>query len=136
MKAYKLRGAKIPEYRFSVIEGVIPIDEILPKVKEYKASLTIFLAAVLMCAINEEIPARLKRKPVVLSIPVNLRNYFSSQTARNFYGVINVDYDFSKGTGDLIDVIEVLKKKFKDNLTPEVLARRINKLASLEHNYF
>lgn len=136
VKAYKLRGAKIPEYRFSVIEGVIPIDEILPKVKEYKASLTIFLAAVLMCAINEEIPAGLKRKPVVLSIPVNLRNYFSSQTARNFYGVINVDYDFSKGTGDLIDVIEVLKKKFKDNLTPEVLARRINKLASLEHNYF
>ena len=48
----------------------------------------------------------------------------------------SVDYDFSKGTGDLIDVIEVLKKKFKDNLTPEVLARRINKLASLEHNYF
>jgi hypothetical protein len=93
VKAYKLRGAKIPEYRFSVIEGVIPIDEILPKVKEYKASLTIFLAAVLMCAINEEIPARLKRKPVVLSIPVNLRNYFSSQTARNFYGVINVDYE-------------------------------------------
>jgi hypothetical protein len=88
-----------------------------------------------MCAINEEIPARLKKRPVVLSIPVNLRNYYSSQTARNFFGVINVDYDFSKGNDDLTEVIEALKKKFKENLTPEVLARRINKLASLEHNY-
>jgi hypothetical protein len=29
-----------------------------------------------------------------------------------------------------------LKEKFKENLTPEVLAGRINKLASLENNYF
>jgi hypothetical protein len=89
-----------------------------------------------MCAINEEIPARLKRKPVVLSIPVNLRNYYSSQTARNFFGVINVDYDFSKGSQELSEVINSLKEKFKENLTPEVLAGRINKLASLENNYF
>jgi NRPS condensation-like uncharacterized protein len=135
IKAFKIRGSKIPEYRISVIEGVIPVDEILPKVKEYKASLTIFLAAVLMCAINGEIPVRQKRKPVVLSIPVNLRNYYYSQTARNFFGVINVDYDFSKGSDNLIDVIECLKKKFKENLTPERLGKRINKLASLEHNY-
>lgn len=135
IKAYKIRGAKIPEYRISVIEGVIPVDKILPKVKEYNASLTIFLAAIFMCAINEEIPVRLKRKPVVLSIPVNLRNYYYSQTARNFFGVINVDYDFSKGSDNLIEVIEALKKTFKVNLTPERLGRRINKLASLEHNY-
>ena len=135
IKAYKIKGAKIPEYRFSVIEGVIPFDEIIPKVKEYKASLTIFLAAILMCAINEEVPARLKRKPVVLNIPVNLRNYYSSQTARNFFGVIKVEHDFSKGSQELSEVINSLKEKFKENLTPEVLAGRLNKLASLEHNY-
>lgn len=134
IKAFKIRGMKIPEYRISVIEGVIPVDKILPKVKEYKSSLTIFLAAILMCSINEEIPVRLKKKPVVLSIPVNLRNYYYSQTARNFFGVINVDYDFSESS-DLTEVIEVLKKKFKENLTPERLEKRINKLASLEHNY-
>ncbi|MFA6982470.1 MAG: hypothetical protein WC276_00815, partial [Sedimentibacter sp.] len=133
--AYKIKGAKIPEYRIRIIEGVIPVDEMLHKVKEYKTSLTIFLAAILMCAINEEIPSRLKSKPVVLSIPVNLRNYYSSQTARNFFGVVNVDYDFSKGSNELKEVIDALKKKFKENITPEIMARRINKLASLEHNY-
>ncbi len=135
IKAYKIRGSKIPEYRISVIEGVIPVDKILLKVKEYKTSLTIFLAAILMCSINEEIPVRQKGKPVVLSIPVNLRNYYVSQTARNFFGVINVDYDFSKGSDTLPEVIDALKKRFKENLTAERLGRRINKLASLEHNY-
>ncbi len=135
IKAYKIRGSKIPEYRISVIEGVIPVDKILPKVKEYKTSLTIFLAAILMRSINEEIPVRQKKKPVVLSIPVNLRNYYVSQTARNFFGVINVDYDFSKGSDSLTEVIDALKKRFKENLTAERLGRRINRLASLEHNY-
>ncbi|HHZ02899.1 MAG TPA: hypothetical protein GX396_08205 [Tissierellia bacterium] len=134
IKAFKIKGPKIPEYRMSIIEGVIPVDKILPKVKEYNTSLTVFLAAILMCSINEEIPLRLKKRPVVLSIPVNLRNYFHSQTARNFFGVINVDYDFSKGSAELREVIEALKIKFKENLTPEVLEKRINKLASLEHN--
>jgi hypothetical protein len=135
IKAFKIRGMKIPEYRISVIEGVIPADKMLSKVKEYKSSLTIFLAAVLMCSINEEIPLRLKKKPVVLSIPVNLRNYYYSQTARNFFGVMNVDYNFSKGSGELTEVIEALKQKFKENLTPERMEKRINKFASLEHNF-
>ncbi len=134
-RAFKLRGSKIPEYRISVIEGVIPVDLLLAKVKEYNTSMTIFLAAILMCAINEEIPVRLKERPVVLSIPVNLRNYYYSHTARNFFGVINVDYNFSAGSGELPDVIEHLKQSFRENLTPEILGRRINMLSSLEHNF-
>lgn len=136
VKAFKLRGPKIPEYRISVIEGVIPVDSILAKVKEHNTSLTIFLAAILMCAINEEIPVRMKKRSVVLSIPVNLRNYYYSQTARNFFGVINVDYNFSVGSNELDEVIDGLKKNFKEKLTPEILGKRINMLSSLEHNYF
>jgi len=134
-KAFRIRGAKIPEYRISVIEGIIPVDNMLLKAKEYKTSMTIFMAAILMCAINDEVPVRLKKRPIVLSIPVNLRNYYYSQTARNFFGVINVDYDFSTGSSDLKDVIEGLKSSFKENLTLEHLGRRINSLSSLEHNF-
>jgi len=135
VKAYKIRGMKIPEYRISVIEGIIPVDAIIQKVKEYNTSLTIFLAAILMCAINEDIPLRHKKRSVILSIPVNLRNYFHSETARNFFGVINVSYNFASGSGELQEVIEHLKNEFRENLTAEVLAKRINNLSSLEHNF-
>jgi len=135
IKAFKLRGPKVPEYRVSVIEGILPVDCTLAKAREYKASLTVFLASILMMAINEEIPLRLKKRPVVLSIPVNLRNYYNSQTARNFFGVINVGYDFSAGSSELQDVVDSLKNSFKENLRHEHLENRINMLSSLEHNY-
>jgi len=133
--AYKIRGQKIAEYRIKVIEGIIPIKDIMEKVKEHNTSLTIFLSSILMCSINEDIAARHKKNPVVLSIPVNLRKYFDSETARNFFGVINVDYNFNENSSDLNDVIIYLQKCFKERLTPENLSGRINGLASLEHNY-
>ena len=46
IKAFKIRGLKMPEYRIRVIEGVIPVDCILAKVKENKPSITIFLATI------------------------------------------------------------------------------------------
>ncbi|MDD4780404.1 MAG: hypothetical protein PHT02_07350 [Tissierellia bacterium] len=133
--AYQIRGIRLPEYRIKVIEGVMPVDDIMQIVKSYNTSLTIFLAAILMCSINEEIAIRHKKSPVVLSIPVNLRKYFNSETARNFFGVISVDYNFSDYSGDFVDVINHLENCFKENLTPEKLSQRINLLSSLEHNY-
>lgn len=133
--AYQIRGMKVAEYRIKVIEGIMPINDIMKIVKSHNTSLTIFLAAVLMCSINEEIALRHKKYPVVLSIPVNLRRFFNSETARNFFGVINVNYNFSDYNGDINNVINHLQKNFKDNLTPEQLSQRINLLSSLEHNF-
>ncbi len=133
--AYLIKGLKIPEYRLKVVEGVMPIKEILKVTKEYNTSLTIFLAAILMISIYEEMPTRHKKYPVVLNIPVNLRNYFNSETARNFFGVINVSYNFKENSCELQDVIKSLQNSFKENLTAENLSSRINALMSLEQNY-
>lgn len=135
IKAYQIKGLKIAEHRIKVIEGIMSLKEVMNVIKEYNTSLTIFLSAVLMCSINEEIAVRHKKHPVVLSIPVNLRKFFNSETARNFFGVINVGYNFSENNNDLREVISHLQNSFKENLTPENLSRRINALSSLEHNY-
>lgn len=134
--AYLIKGLKIPEYRLKVIEGVMPVKEVLKVAKQYDTSLTIFLASILMISINEEIPTRHKKYPVVLNIPVNLRNYFNSETARNFFGVINVSYNFKDNSSELADVIKSVHNSFKENLTEEKLSSRINSLMSLEENYF
>ena len=44
--------------------------------------------AMLLCSIHEEIPKNRQKKPVALMIPVNLRNYFPSQSMGNFFGWI------------------------------------------------
>lgn len=69
-------------------------------------------------------------------IPVNLRNYFPSDSVRNFFGWIDIGYNFSRQSGKLEDVIEFTSRFFKEELTPQRIAARMNGLIRLEKNPF
>ncbi|MBC8571158.1 hypothetical protein [Zongyangia hominis] len=133
--AHQLRGPRLSENRLRIIEGVAPVKDVLRKAHENHATLTVFLGAVLLCAIGEEMAVRDKKRPAVLTVPVNLRKYFDSQSARNFFSVINVGYDFRSGSGEFADVVEHLERGFAQMLTHEKLSERINMLAAIEHNF-
>ena len=135
-RAYKVRGLKYSGYRLKLIRGVIPVNQTLNKAHEYNCSITIFLTACLIAAIGEEIPERKKKKPVIISVPVNLRKYFKSETARNFFGTVNIEYNFSKNSGDFNDIIKKVSEQFSQNLTFENLSAHINSLSKVEHNAF
>lgn len=77
-----------------------------------------------------------RRYPVVLSVPVNLRTYFPSVTARNFFGTISIRYDFDKNSDKLEDIINEVKACFERELTQEKLSEHMNRLIALEHNAF
>ncbi len=66
----------------------LPVNAVLDKAHEYNVSLTTFLCAVMMMALQglqaEKVPSRKKRKPIKVLLPVNLRNLFPSKTLRNF----------------------------------------------------
>ncbi len=135
-KAYKIRGMKYSDYRIKLIKGNISASQILEKAHEYNCSLTVFLTACLISSFSDEIPIRKKKSPVVISVPVNLRKYFKSETARNFFGTMNIGYDFSKNSDKFEDIISAVQQEFKDNLTFEKLSDRINSFSKVEHNAF
>lgn len=66
----------------------VPVQAALSKAREYGVSLTVFLSAAVMMALQqmqaESVPNPNKRKPIKLLIPVNLRALFPSRTLRNF----------------------------------------------------
>ena len=66
----------------------MPVKEVLEKAHEYNVSLTTYLCAVMMMALQlmqkEKVRIRKKREPIKVLIPVNLRNLFPSKTLRNF----------------------------------------------------
>lgn len=132
-RAYELRGTKLPDYRLSIIEGELSSSAALAIAHRYGVSLTVFLTAVLIRAIHSRMSLREEKRPVTVTIPVNLRNYFPSDTARNFFGVVDVSYDFSTRSGDLEDIIAQLRAQLERELTPERLKIRMNQLARLEH---
>ena len=60
----------------------------LDKAHEYKVSLTEFLTAVMMSALqnlqSEKYPQRHRKKPIKIRVPANLRKLYPSKTLRNF----------------------------------------------------
>ncbi len=136
VSAYRIKGQKLSEHRLRVIEGVLPVGAAIEKAHAYGATLSVFFTAVLMCAIHADMAARAEKRPVVITVPVNLRNYFYSVSARNFFSVINVAYDFANGDGQLSDVIRQVARSFREELTAERLKNRMDELSSIEHNVF
>ena len=132
--AYQIKGPRLAKNRMAVIEGSIPLKDVLACARGLGATLTELMVAVLLRAIHEGMQVRDRKKPVVITVPVNLRSYFPSQSSRNFFAIIRVGYDFSKGEDSLEAVLAQVKARFKESLTQEHMAAQMNSLCALEHN--
>lgn len=132
--AYQIRHPQLPEGRLRVIEGICSTRDILKTAHDNHTTMTIYLTALLLRSIYADMPIQGRKRPVVVCVPVNLRNYFESETARNFFSVINISYDFSKNPNDLPSVMESVKATFESELTKEKISAHINKLIAIEKN--
>lgn len=133
-RAYRIHETRREENRYKLVEGTMSVKEVLEAAHEYNTTMTVYLTALFMYSICKGMPARRKNRPVVLSVPVNLRNYFESESARNFFGTINVGYHFGSKKIDFNEVIESVSDSFKRELEEERLLVHLNRLASLERN--
>ncbi|NLL07356.1 MAG: hypothetical protein GX270_16630 [Clostridiaceae bacterium] len=134
VKAYRIKGSKNEENRVKVIEGTMSAKEVLEQARKHNATLTVLLSSIFITSIYQDMPMRKKHYPVVLSIPINLRKFFKSETARNFFSTMNVGYSLKNEEVSLDKVIESLNESFKRELTQERLNRHLNWLISLERN--
>ncbi len=131
--AVQLKGEHLAADEMRITEVVVPVKEVLAKARELHVSVTELIAAMLLWAIHEEIPVNRLHRPITLMIPVNLRNYFPSQSMTNFFGWMEVGYEFREDTV-FADVLRHVKEKFELELTKERLAAHINSLVRLEKN--
>lgn len=133
-KAYIIRGEENPESRFGVIEGVLSVEALIEIAHRYDATLSEYLSAVLIQAIHSTMTRREEKRPVVLSVPVNLRRYFPSQTARNFFSVIHAGHQFGGGDDSIQGILQSLREDFRRELQKDKLEQQINTYTALEHN--
>ncbi|MCD8196387.1 MAG: DUF6320 domain-containing protein [Lachnospiraceae bacterium] len=135
VSAVQLRGEKLPQDEMRITEALVPVSALLGKARSRGVSVTMYLTAMLLYAIHEEIPRSRLRRPVALMVPVNLRNYFPSQSMGNFFGWLEVGCYFREDTG-FEDVLEQVKEEFEQGLSKERVAERMDRLVRLEKNPF
>lgn len=133
--AVKLKGEKLVHSDMDITEVILNVKETLAKARSYGVSITILLTAMLLCSIQEEIPRNRQKKPVTLMIPVNLRNYFPSQSMGNFFGWIEVGYVFEEDTS-FEEVLASVKQQFQEQLQKDKIAMNMNGYVRIEKNPF
>lgn len=107
----------------------LSVKEALERSHEYGVSLTEFLCAVMMMALQElqreKYPRRSRRKPIKIRIPANLRRIYPSETLRNFvmFTIPEIlpelgDYEFS-------EICKIVHHKMGLDVTPKQMSMRI-----------
>lgn len=133
--AVKLKGEKLVHSDMHITEVSLSVKDIHQKARSYGVSITVLLAAMMLCSIRREVPKNQQKRPISLMIPVNLRNYFPSQSMANFFGWIEVGYTFSDTT-TFQDVVDEVKRQFENELVKEKIATHMNGYVRIEKNPF
>jgi hypothetical protein len=133
-RAYHLQGERDEYLQMHLIEGTVSASKFLQASKNHNSTAAAFMTALFMESIIEEMRVRDKKLPIVLSVPVNLRNYFPSDTARNFFGVINVAFYPEQYDGTIESILDVVQASFRRQLTQDQISLSMHDYARLEHN--
>ena len=131
-KAYHPSGLKLPYDQLQFFEVHMPTEQILPKAKALGVSLTSYIGARLMMAIKADMPPRKMKTPINVSMPVNLRNYYPSYTARNFFNNVNVTHVFDEEIS-FEDLVKEFDEKLKVNLSEENIKKQMDNFETMEY---
>lgn len=135
VKAYHMVGQRDPNLESHVLDGTVSAAEVLRAAHEKKVTLGVFAVAVFIEAVLGEMKVRDYDKPIVISVPVNLRQFFPTRTGRNFFGVFLVHFQPEDYDGTLDSIMSAVEREFRENLTEEKIFRSMNSYAELENNW-
>ena len=94
--------------------------------------MTSYIGSKLMMAIKDDMPSRKRHMPINVSMPVNLRNYYPSQTSRNFFNNVNVSHVFDQEIS-LEDLAREFDVKLKESLTEENIKKQMDNFETMEY---
>lgn len=135
LKSYHIRGRKLPYDQLQFFELHMSVQSVLQLAKNAGVSLTSFLGANMMMAIYKDMPLLQRNKPITISMPVNLRNYFPSETSRNFFNSVYVSQVLT-GKETLEELAKEFDQKLKQELTPDRIRKRMDNYEKVEQLFF
>ena len=137
-KAYLNTGTPEPFYTFHVTMGFVPLDQLREHARQYNASITEYLAAVLIHVLLEkqhrEHPHR--ERPVALAIPINLRSWFPSETLRNFITTVRPVVDPALGEYTFPEIVSQVRHYLKLHINRQELRAAFTGNVRMTENFF
>ncbi|WP_349946950.1 DUF6320 domain-containing protein [Lacrimispora sp. BS-2] len=136
-KAYHLTGEALPLDEENVLHGYVDLKMLKTAAKSYGVSITRFLTAALIWAIYQEY---LEGKPweesIGISIPINLRTFFGSETTANFFAVTLIDFLSTSEEHTFSEVLEAVSRQMDIKITKEKMEQIISYNVSNEKKWY
>lgn len=127
--AWRLLGTPEQDGYLNLTCFQLSSPQVLEKAHEYGVSVTAFLGAVMMQALQqlqkELVPNIRRRKAIKIQLPVNLRNMFPSKSLRNFALYITPQIDPKMGEYDFKEICKVIHHWMGLEITPQKMASMI-----------
>lgn len=134
-RGYKFKLKVKDDIYHDVIEMHMSVNDLKEIVKKYDVTLTVYLISIYIKSIIDNVRIRDLKRPIGISVPVDLRNIFPSRTSRNFFYTVLVSYKY-KEDDTLEDIMDVVSNQLKDHLKKENLQDRINSFMLMEKLIF
>ena len=126
--AWRLTGTPENDGFLNITCLRLPVEKVLEKAHEYDVSITVFLCACMMQALQnlqrEKVPNIRQRKHIKVLIPVNLRKIFPSRSLRNFVLYTTPEIDPRLGEYSFREICGAIRHK----MGLEVNAKHMSKL--------
>lgn len=138
--AYHAKGTRMPAHMVNITTGYLLVDALKAKAKEYGATITEFIAALLLDVHYrkqlEEHRGKGKLEDVSVQIPVNLRNSFPTKTLRNFSLCYSARIDPNMGEYTFEEIVRHVSLYLRYINTPKELNAMMTSNLKLETNLF
>ena len=135
-KAYPATGTPEPFYTLNTTLGFVPVDQVKAKAKEYGASITEYLAAILLEALMEMQAEERPRHPlpVALAVPINLRSWFPSETLRNFILNVRPAIDPALGEYTFAEIVGQVHHYMRLNINRQQMQAQMTRNVRFQQN--
>ena len=141
-KAFHIDGVKMFRGEMRVIEAYCSVRDVIRLAKEKEVTLTAYLAGLMAYSIYTQCQRHSRsRGPIILNVPINLRNLYDSNTVRNFFACINLRFEpekFPLVSGDDLFTffVQETARQMKRGQTQEALSTQFSQNVKAEQNIF
>jgi len=118
--------------------GISPMEPAAAVAKKHGVTLTVLLTAIYMDAL-QEIQDRLdgpdaKKKPVSLSVPVNLRTLWPTKSLRNFTLYVTPEIDPRLGSYSFEEILQIVQNFLGTEVNEKSISRQISRNVGGQRN--
>jgi len=135
-KAYQVRGRRAPKNMLNIITGELDTVKALAAARGFGVTLTEYLVAVLIRALylQQKSARKCGLRPVKVSVPVNLRRFFPTESVRNFSQYVNPGIDPNYGDYTFEEIAEQVHHFMRMNVNEKFLNARMAVNMASERN--